>query len=83
VTVYFVLALALFYGDSYEEVMRKPVQGLSWLAVWKKEWHVPTASALAQARERLGLSRCASCSSGPPGRARSCLRPARGPAGGG
>ena len=54
VTVYFVLALALFYGDSYEEVMRKLAQGLSWLAIWKREWHVPTASALAQARERLG-----------------------------
>jgi Insertion element 4 transposase N-terminal/Transposase DDE domain len=54
VVVYFVLALALFYGDSYEEVMRKLVQGLSWLAIWRKEWHVPTASALAQARERLG-----------------------------
>ena len=54
VTVYFVLALALFYGDSYEEVMRKLAQGLSWLAVWKREWHVPTSSALAQARERLG-----------------------------
>lgn len=54
VTVYFVLALALFSGDSYEEVMRKLVQGLSWLAVWRKDWHVPTASALAQARERLG-----------------------------
>jgi Insertion element 4 transposase N-terminal/Transposase DDE domain len=54
VTVYFVLALALFYGDSYKEVMRKLAQGLSWLAIWKREWHVPTASALAQARERLG-----------------------------
>jgi hypothetical protein len=54
VVVYFVLALALFYGDSCEEVMRKLVQGLSWLAVWKREWHVPTSSALAQARERLG-----------------------------
>ena len=54
VVVYFTLALALFYGDSYEEVMRKLVQGLSWLAIWKREWHVPTASALAQARERLG-----------------------------
>ena len=54
VTVYFVLALALFYGDSYEEVMRKLVQGLSWLAIWRKEWHAPTASALSQARERLG-----------------------------
>lgn len=54
VVVYFVLALALFYGDSYEEVMRKLVQGLSWLAAWKREWSVPTASALTQARERLG-----------------------------
>ena len=54
VVVYFVLALALFYGDSYEEVMRKLVQGLSWLAAWKGEWSVPTASALTQARERLG-----------------------------
>ena len=52
VVVYFVLALALFYGDSCEEVMRKLVQGLAFLAIWRKDWHVPTASALAQARER-------------------------------
>lgn len=44
----------LFYGDSHEEVLRKLVQGLSWLAIWKRESHVPTLSALAQARERLG-----------------------------
>jgi Insertion element 4 transposase N-terminal/Transposase DDE domain len=54
VVVYFVLALALFHGDSYEEVMRKLAQGLSWLAIWRGEWHVPSSSALAQARERLG-----------------------------
>lgn len=54
VVVYFVLAMALFHSDSYEEVMRKLAQGLSWLAIWRKEWHVPTSSALAQARERLG-----------------------------
>lgn len=52
--VYFVLARALFHGDCYEEVMRKLVQGLSWLAIWKKDWHVPSPPALAQARERLG-----------------------------
>jgi hypothetical protein len=50
VVVYFVLALALFYGDSYEEVMRKLAQGLSWLAIWKRNGHVPTSSALAQAQ---------------------------------
>jgi Insertion element 4 transposase N-terminal/Transposase DDE domain len=54
VVVYLVLALALFYADSCEEVMRKLVQGLSWLAIWKAGWHVPTSSALSQARERLG-----------------------------
>jgi Insertion element 4 transposase N-terminal/Transposase DDE domain len=52
--VYFVLSLALFSGDCYEEVMRELVQGLSWLAIWKRDWEVPTASALAQARKRLG-----------------------------
>jgi Insertion element 4 transposase N-terminal len=83
VTVYFVLALTLFYGDPYEEVMRKLAQGLNRLAIWKKEWRVPTASALAQARERLAASRCASCSSGWPSRARSCPQPARGCAVGG
>jgi hypothetical protein len=54
VVVYFVLAMALFYADPYEEVMRKLVQGLSWLGIWRGDWHVPTASALAQARKRLG-----------------------------
>lgn len=54
VVVYFVLALALFYGDSYEEVMRKLVQGLNWLGVWRRDWKVPTTSALSQARRRLG-----------------------------
>lgn len=55
VVVYFVLALALFYGDSYEEVMRKLVQGLNWLGVWRRDWKVPTTSALSQARQRLGF----------------------------
>ena len=33
VVVYFVMALALFYGDSYEEVIRSLVQGLQWLGI--------------------------------------------------
>jgi hypothetical protein len=51
VVVYFVMALALFYGDSYEEVMRNLVQGLQWLNIWSKDWKVPTRGALTQARE--------------------------------
>ena len=30
VMVYFVMAMALFYGDSYEEVMRKLADGLDY-----------------------------------------------------
>lgn len=55
VVVYFVLALALFYRDSYEEVMRKLVQGLTSIGTWKTDWKVPTTSALSQARQRLGV----------------------------
>ena len=48
------LSLALFYGDAYEEVMRKLVQGLQYLRAWRSDWQVPTASALCQARRKLG-----------------------------
>lgn len=52
--VYYVIALALFFGDAYEEVMRKMVGGLRFVAAWERAWKVPTASALCQARQRLG-----------------------------
>ena len=54
VVVYYVLALCLFFGDAYEEVMRKLIGGLQWLRGWDTAWQVPTASALCQARQRLG-----------------------------
>jgi Insertion element 4 transposase N-terminal len=54
VVVYFVMALALFYGDGYEEVMRKLADGLRYLGAWCREWGVPTPGALCQARKRLG-----------------------------
>jgi Insertion element 4 transposase N-terminal/Transposase DDE domain len=54
VVVYFVMALSLFYGDGYEEVMRKLVSGLDYMGTWKGEWEVPTAGALCHARQRLG-----------------------------
>jgi hypothetical protein len=54
VMVYYVLALALFFGESYEEVMRRLVSGLSALAFWRGDWKVPTGSAIVQARKRLG-----------------------------
>lgn len=54
VVVYYVLALTLFYGDAYEEVMRKLVNGLRFVGGWGRDWHVPTTSAISQARARLG-----------------------------
>lgn len=54
VVVYYVLCLTLFYGDAYEEVMRKLVGGLKFLRNWSFEWKVPSTSAISQARARLG-----------------------------
>lgn len=54
VVVYYVLALGLYFGESYEEVMRRLVQGLQFLRNWAGDWKVPTTSAISQARARLG-----------------------------
>ena len=56
VVVYYVLALALYFGESYEEVMRRLVGGLRFLKNWSGEWKVPTTSAISQARARLGAA---------------------------
>lgn len=52
--VYFVMAMALFYGDGYEEVMRKLASGLQYAGTWRREWTMPSPGALCQARQRLG-----------------------------
>jgi hypothetical protein len=54
VVVYFVMAMALFYGEAYEEVMRKLVEGLRYMGTWRRDWVMPTPGALCQARQRLG-----------------------------
>lgn len=62
VVVYYVLALALFAGAAYEEVMRCLVEGLGWAQRARRGrrtwpyWHVPGASALGEARVRLGAA---------------------------
>jgi Insertion element 4 transposase N-terminal len=67
VVVYFVLALALYGQVAYEEVMRCLVEGLGWARQARRGrrswpyWHVPGASALVEARTRLGLSRWGCC----------------------
>lgn len=54
VVVYYVLALALFSGSSYEEVMRQLVEGLAWESGWRQAWGVPSKVAIYKARQRLG-----------------------------
>lgn len=56
VVVYYVLALALYFGEAYEEVMRRLVGGLRFLKNWEQAWKVPTTSAISQARARLGAA---------------------------
>jgi hypothetical protein len=56
VEVYYVLGLCLFFGDSYEEVMRLLVAGLHFTGAWQKDWQVPTTGAIWQARQRLGAA---------------------------
>ena len=58
--VYYVLALALFAGVAYEEVLRCLVEALRGASWWPNRrepwrvWRVPAKSALVQARARLG-----------------------------
>jgi hypothetical protein len=52
-TVYFVLALALFSPAPYLEVLRHLVEGLRTVGRWDG-WHVPEKSSLFRARQRLG-----------------------------
>jgi hypothetical protein len=47
--------MCLFYEGDYEEVMRKLVESLRDMNSWSDEWDMPTTSAIAQARRRLGL----------------------------
>ena len=56
VVVYYVLALALYFGEAYEEVMRRLVGGMRFLGNWSHAWKVPSTSAIAQARGRLGAA---------------------------
>jgi Insertion element 4 transposase N-terminal/Transposase DDE domain len=56
VMVYFVMAMALFYGDAYEEVMRKLAGGLQCMGTWRRQWEMPGPGALCQARQRLGAA---------------------------
>jgi hypothetical protein len=54
VVVYFTLAMCVFSLESYNEVMRLLVKGLRWTEQWSPSWKLPTDTAIAQARRRVG-----------------------------
>lgn len=54
VITYLTLALCLFVEDDYEEVATKVTGSLDRFGCWDASWSVPTASAITQARKRLG-----------------------------
>ena len=54
VMVYFVMALALFADDDYEEVATRLTEALRGWGCWGEDWEVPTKGGITQARQRLG-----------------------------
>lgn len=54
VITYLTLGLCLFADDNYEEVAAKVTGSLDRFGCWDGSWSVPTASAITQARKRLG-----------------------------
>ncbi len=54
VITYLTLALCLFPDDDYTEVATKVTGSLDRWGCWDAAWSVPTASAVTQARKRLG-----------------------------
>jgi hypothetical protein len=54
VITYLTLALSLFPDDDYTEVATRVTGSLDRWGCWDADWNVPTASAITQARKRLG-----------------------------
>lgn len=54
VMIRYVIAMGLFCTESHEQVMRRLVGCLRRLGSWDDDWRIPTASAITQARQRLG-----------------------------
>jgi hypothetical protein len=74
VITYLTLALALFPDDDYTEVATRVTGSLDRWGCWDAAWTVPTASAITQARKRLGrdvfpelFERCCGPVAGTPG----------------
>jgi Insertion element 4 transposase N-terminal len=74
VVVYYVLALCLFFGESYEEVMRLLVEGCNSRGPGGKTGRSPRQARSVRRGSALAPSRCALCLIGLPCRALSRAR---------
>src|SRR5258708_18880694 len=54
VMVYFVMALALFADDDYEEVAARLTETLTGWGCWDDSWSAPTSGGITPAPHRLG-----------------------------
>nr|WP_042183680.1 IS4 family transposase [Kibdelosporangium sp. MJ126-NF4]CEL15731.1 Mobile element protein [Kibdelosporangium sp. MJ126-NF4]CEL19480.1 Mobile element protein [Kibdelosporangium sp. MJ126-NF4]CEL19535.1 Mobile element protein [Kibdelosporangium sp. MJ126-NF4]CEL20015.1 Mobile element protein [Kibdelosporangium sp. MJ126-NF4]CEL21814.1 Mobile element protein [Kibdelosporangium sp. MJ126-NF4] len=54
VVVYFVMAMALFADDDYEEIAVRLSETLAGWGCWDEVWSPPSSGGIAQARARLG-----------------------------
>ncbi|QIZ37964.1 IS4 family transposase [Saccharopolyspora sp. ASAGF58] len=54
VMVYFVMAMALFASEDYEEVAARLTDTLAAWGCWDQQWSLPTSGGITQARQRLG-----------------------------
>lgn len=54
VVTYFVMAMALFAGEDYEEVQERLTGTLRDWGCWEERWEPATPGAITQARQRLG-----------------------------
>jgi len=55
VVVYFVMAMALFADDDYEEIAVRLSETLAGWGCWDEGWSPPTSGGITQARARLGV----------------------------
>jgi len=54
VMVYYVIAMAIYRGDAYREILRRLVEGIQWLLPPEERAEVAGKAAISRARSRLG-----------------------------
>lgn len=55
VMIKFVIAMGLYFTESYQEVMRRLVGSLAAMGSWDDNWQVPASASITEARTRVGV----------------------------